>query len=78
MSMPNGQLPKSYNVGSTTSIDSGDDYGDLIGVAFVISLGHKNKIDLLTEQMKQQHQQYEHNNYSNSCLKVVVLGWIYG
>ena len=56
MSMSNGQLPKSYSMGSTMSnySDGGDDYGDLIRAASVRSLGHKNEIDMLLQQFKQQ------------------------
>ncbi|EEF52261.1 conserved hypothetical protein [Ricinus communis] len=59
MSMPNGQLPKSHSMGSTMSSDGGDDYGDLIRAASVRSLGHKNEIDMLLQQMKQQQQQQQ-------------------
>lgn len=53
MSLPNGQLPKSYSMGSSMSNDN-DDFRDLIRAASVRSLGHKNEIDMLLHQMKQQ------------------------
>ncbi|KAF2324249.1 hypothetical protein GH714_011123 [Hevea brasiliensis] len=53
MSKPNGQLPKSYSMGSSISNDN-DDYMELIRAASVRSLGHKNEIDMLLQQMKQE------------------------
>ncbi|KAJ9166355.1 hypothetical protein P3X46_021125 [Hevea brasiliensis] len=52
MSMPHGQLPKSYSMGSSMSNDY-DDYRELIRAASVRSLGHKNEIDMLMQQSKQ-------------------------
>ncbi|XP_050228006.1 uncharacterized protein LOC126677434 [Mercurialis annua] len=56
-SMPKGELPKSYSMGSTiSSASAGDDYGDLIRAASVRSLGHKNEIDMLLQQHKEEQQ----------------------
>ncbi|KDP41598.1 hypothetical protein JCGZ_16005 [Jatropha curcas] len=51
-SLPNGNLLKSYSMGSSMSNDN-DDYRELIRAASVRSLGHKNEIDMVLQQMKQ-------------------------
>ncbi|OAY23054.1 uncharacterized protein LOC110605995 [Manihot esculenta] len=56
MSLPNGQLPKSYSMGSSMSNDN-DDFRELIRAASVRSLGHKNEVDMLLQQMKQKSEQ---------------------
>ncbi|WCJ35595.1 hypothetical protein M5689_016841 [Euphorbia peplus] len=54
MSLPNGHLPKSYSVSSSVSSNhDSDDFRDLIRAASVRSMGHKNEIDMLLHEVRQ-------------------------